>query len=103
PGPAFLSDYERYYRRRAQGELQWEFHEERRDIQEPIQAVRLFIEKRTGQAAPTFASVSQRDVETARQLIERVGFDNFGAFLAYALHEARKPNVEVQSRGGLKQ
>ena len=54
PGPTFIADYERYYLRRAQGELQWEFHEERRDIQEPLQAVRLFIEKRTGNPLSAF-------------------------------------------------
>jgi hypothetical protein len=103
PGPAFLSDYQRYYRRRAQGELQWEFHEERRDIQQPLQAARLFIQKRTGQTPSPFASVSEKEVETARQLIERVGFDDFGTFIDYALTEARKTNFDVQFLGGLKQ
>lgn len=103
PGPAFRSDYDRYYRRRAQGELQWEFHEDRRDIQEPLQAVRLFIEKRTGKPLSPFASVSDREVDTARQFIARIGFTDFPAFLDYALREARTTGFDVQFLAGLRQ
>jgi hypothetical protein len=103
PGPTFLSDYERYYRRRAQGELQWQFHEERRDIQEPLQAVRIFIEKRTGKPLSAFTSVSEKEVETARQFIARLGFHDLPAFIDYALSEARKTNFDVQLLAGLRQ
>src|SRR5437867_9479920 len=32
PGKAFFEDYDRFYRRRAQGELQWEFRADEREI-----------------------------------------------------------------------
>jgi hypothetical protein len=103
PGPVFLSDYDRYYRRRNQSEIQFEYEEERRDLQEPLQAVRLFIEKSTGKTPSPFTSVSEKDVETARQIIARVGFVDFGAFVDYALTEARKTKFPVKFLGGLKQ
>src|SRR5712671_2413712 len=36
PGPAFVLDYNRFYRYRHQGEMQFEFHTERQDISEPL-------------------------------------------------------------------
>lgn len=102
PGPAFFADYDRYYRRRGQGELQWEFHAERRDIQEPLQAVRLFMERQAGAPLSPFASVSDKEVETARQIIGGIGFDNFLAFLDFAFAEARKTRFDVRFLAGLK-
>src|ERR1700730_7108754 len=48
PSVGFFEDYERFYRRRHQGELQWAFHEDRRQISEPLKVAYLFTEKRTG-------------------------------------------------------
>ena len=50
-----------------------------------------------------FSSVSEKEVETARQFIARVGFDDFPDFIKYALSEARKTNFDVQTLSGLKQ
>ena len=51
PGVGFFEDYERFYRRRHQGELQWAFHDDRRQISEPLKVAYLFTEKRTGHPA----------------------------------------------------
>jgi hypothetical protein len=103
PGPTFLADYERYYRRRARAETRSEFHEDRSDIHEPLQAIRVFVEKRTGKPLSQFASVSDKEVTTARQLIARVGFNDFAPFIDYALAEARKTKYSVQFLAGLAQ
>jgi hypothetical protein len=42
-------------------------------------------------------------VETAKQLLTKVGFDDMPAFLDYALAEARSTRFDVQTLGGLKQ
>jgi hypothetical protein len=68
PGPTFFADYERFYRRRHQGELQWDFHEDRQQITEPLKVAYLFTEKRTGHPANSIGFVPTRAVETAKQL-----------------------------------
>ena len=45
PGPTFFADYERFYLRRHQGELQWEFSADQRAIAEPQQVAYLFAAK----------------------------------------------------------
>lgn len=103
PGEAFFRDYDRFYRHRRQGELQFEFHEERREISEPLQIAQLFVAKRTGQQAARIASFSSKDVETARELLTRVPFEEFSDFIDYALAEARTTNFDVQTLGGIRQ
>src|SRR5439155_2505631 len=48
PGQVFFEDYGRFYRGRHQGEMQFEFHEDRQEVGEPLKVAYLFIEKRTG-------------------------------------------------------
>ena len=103
PGATFFEDYERFYRRRHQGELQWEANDDRQQIGEPLKVAYLFIEKRTGHPAASIAFVPSKDVETAKQILAAIGFDEVPAFLDYALVEARKTNFDVQTLGGVKQ
>jgi hypothetical protein len=103
PGVTFFEDYERFYRRRHQGELQWNANEDRQQIGEPLKVAYMFTEKRTGNPAASIAFVPSKDVETAKQLLAAICFDEVPAFLDYALAEARKTNFDVQSLGGVKQ
>ena len=48
-GRRIFHDYDRFYRGRHQGEMQFEFHNDREDVVEPLKVAYLFIEKRTGQ------------------------------------------------------
>jgi hypothetical protein len=103
PGKGFFEDYERFYRRRHQGELQWAFHDDRRQISEPLKVASLFTEKRTGHPTGSIAFVPSKDVETAKLILATLGFDEVPAFLDYALGEAKKTNFDVQTLGGTKQ
>ena len=103
PGAAFFADYDRFYRHRQQGELQWNFHADRQTISEPLKVARLFQEKRGGEAAAPVAFVSRKDMDTAREVLERVAFEEVPAFFDYALAEAKSTNFDVQTLGGLKQ
>jgi hypothetical protein len=103
PGVIFFEDYERFYRRRHQGELQWDANEDRQQIGEPLKVAYMFTEKRTGYPAASIAFVPSKDVDTAKQLLATICFDEVPAFLDYALAEARKTNFDVQSLGGVKQ
>ena len=102
PGPAFFADYERFYRNRNQGELQWKFHADRRDIAEPLKIAYLFAAKLMGQPLGAVPYVSQKETESAKFILEQVAFDEAGDFLDYALGEAKRSNFDVRSLGGLK-
>jgi hypothetical protein len=104
PGPTFFADYDRYYRRRAQGELQWDFQADQQDLHEPLQAVRLFMERRMRKPLSGFASVSDKDTEAARAIIAGIGgFEAFPSFLDFALNAAARTNFQVRFLAGLKQ
>jgi hypothetical protein len=103
PGVAFFTDYDRFYRRHHQGDLQFDFHTDRNEVAEPLRVAYLFIERRTGQPIKDIPYVSSKDVDTAKQFLARVKFAEIPDFLDYALAEARKTNFDVQTLGGLKQ
>jgi len=63
----------------------------------------LFAEKRTGQPVASIAFVPSKDVETAKQFLAELPFEEMGAFIAYGLAEAARTNFDVQTLGGLKQ
>lgn len=103
PGRSFFDDYDRFYRRRRQGDLQFEFHDEKRGIGEPLRVAYIFAEKKTGQPASSISFVPTKDVETAKQLLSALSIDEMPSFIDYALAEARKTNFDVRTLGGLKQ
>jgi hypothetical protein len=102
PGPAFFQDFDRFYRHRAQGELQWHFHADRKEVNEPLKVAYIFTEKRTGHPATSIAFVPSKDVETAKHLLAHLPFAEMSAFIDYALAEARRTNFDVQTLGGIK-
>jgi len=103
PGPGFFQDYERFYRHRNQGELQWDFQADRRDIAEPLRIAHLFTAKRTKQDVKQITFSSSSDVEAARQLLTHISFEEAPAFLDYGLAQAASTRFDVQTLGGLKQ
>lgn len=103
PGETFFRDYDRFYRNRKQGELQFEFRGDQREISEPLHVARLFVAKRTGQPASQIASFPSKDVATARELLQVIPFAEIGDFLDYALAEAKRTNFDVQTLGGMRQ
>jgi hypothetical protein len=102
PGKVFLEDYARFYRRRQQGELQWEFHADQREIGEPLRVAHLFAQLKNGPPAAQ-PYVSSKEVENARQLLADIPFSEMRSFLDFALSEARKTDFDVQTLGGVRQ
>jgi hypothetical protein len=102
PGPAFFADYERFYRNRNQGELQWNFHADRRDIAEPLKLAYLFASKLMGQELGAVPYVSQKETQSAKFILEQVAFDQTGDFLDFALAEAKRNKFDVKSLGGIR-
>ena len=100
---AFFTDYDRFYRRRQKGSVQFDFHADRQQIAEPLKVAYLFVEKRDGRASPGIPYVPSKDVETAKYLLTHVAFSDIPDFLDYALVEAKKTRFDVQTLGGLKQ
>lgn len=103
PGAAFFSDYQRFYANRAQGEIQFRFHEESQTIGEPHKVAYLFAEKRTGRKRDSVPYVSSKDVATAKELLIHVPLAGMSDFLDYALAEAAKTRFDLQTLGGVKQ
>lgn len=103
PGSAFFTDYDRFYRRRERGSVQFDFHTDRQQIAEPLKVAYLFVEKRNGRTSAGIPYVPSKDVETAKYLLARVAFEDIPDFLDYALAEAKKTRFDVQTLGGLKQ
>jgi hypothetical protein len=103
PGPAFFQDYDRFYRHRKQGELQWDFQADRRDIAEPLRIAHLFTAKRTKQDVKQVTFSSSSDVEAARQLLTHLSLEEAPAFIDYGLAQAASTKFDVQTLGGLKQ
>ncbi len=103
PGVSFFADYQRFYANRAQGEIQFKFHEESQAIGEPHRVAYLFIERRTGKKRDSVPYVSSRDVATAKELLVHVPLAVMPDFLDYALAEAAKTRFDLQTLGGVKQ
>ena len=103
PGSAFFDDYNRFYRSRHQGGLQFTFHKERRSIAEPLKLAYLFVQKRTGQSADSIPGVSSKDRQTAEYILAHVPIEEANHFLDFAFAKAKKTNFDVQTLGGLKQ
>jgi hypothetical protein len=103
PSSTFFTDYDRFYRHRQQGSIQFDFHADRQQIAEPLKVAYLFVEKRNGRANAGIPYVPSKDVETAKYLLSRVSFEDIPDFLDYALAEAKKTSFDVQTLGGLKQ
>ena len=103
PGQTFFADYDRFYRHRMQGEMQWNFHDDRRETSEPLKVAYLFIEKRTGKPVKDIPYVSSKEVESAKQLLSQLSFENIPDFLDYAIAEANKTHFDMQTLGAVKQ
>jgi hypothetical protein len=72
------------------------FHDDRRQISEPLKVAYIFTEKRTGHPADSIAFVPTKDVETAKLILTAIGFDEVPAFLDYALAEGRFNSVRTR-------
>jgi hypothetical protein len=103
PGAVFFADYDRFYRRRQRGHIEFDFHADRQQIAEPLKVAYLFLEKRNGRTNDGIPYVPSKDVETAKYLLTRIPFADMPDFLDYALAEAKKTRFDVQTLGGLKQ
>jgi hypothetical protein len=103
PGPAFFADYDRFYRRQRVAAVRFSMDDDRRDIAEPLKVAYLFTQKRDGRPAAGIPYVPSKDVETARQILALVPFDDVSDFIDYALAQAKKTRFEVQNLGGIRQ
>jgi hypothetical protein len=103
PGSAFVRDYDRFYRGRHQPAMRFEFNRDREEVAEPLKVAYLFQEKRSGKTAMGIPYVSSKEVQTAKELLKKLSFEEMPQFLTYALQEAEKTKFDVQHLGGLRQ
>ena len=103
PGKAFFQDYERFYRRRQQGELQWEFHADQREI---ARAAARRVPVRAAEDRPRTAynpMSAQRRLRTPGSSSSTSHLRRCRTFLDFALAEAGKTHFDVQTLGGVRQ
>lgn len=103
PGAAFFADYDRFYRNRLQGEMQFQFTTDRKEVAEPLKLAYAFLEKRDGQSLSAIPYVPSKDVETAKLLLEQFSFEEANRFIVFGLREASRTNFDVRTLGGLRQ
>ena len=103
PGDSFFQDYDRFYRHRRQSDFQFGFHDDQRQVGEPLRVAYLFARKRTGQEVSAVAFVPTKDVETAKSFLAELSFAEMPSFIDYALREASRTNFAVKTLGGIKQ
>ena len=103
PGASFFADYDRFYRRANRPSVQFGEHVDKRQIAEPLKLAYVFAQRRSGRPQEGIPYVSSKDVETAKFILERIGFDHAPDFIDYALAQAKKTRFDVQSLGGVRQ
>ena len=103
PGAAFFHDYDRFYRYRQQGDLQFDFHADRQEVMEPIKVAYLFAERRSGAELGSVSFAPSHDVEAAKEILKHIAFADMPGFLDFALERAKATEFDVQTLGGLKQ
>jgi hypothetical protein len=101
PGEGFFSDYDQFYRHRNQGELQWRFQADQRQVAEPMKVAYLFMEKKAGRPIAGIPYVSSAEMQKAKDILARIAFADVGSFLDYALEHARTTNFDPQSLAGI--
>ncbi|MGI8426190.1 MAG: hypothetical protein ACR2M4_06260 [Actinomycetota bacterium] len=103
PGAGFFEDYERFYNRRMQAELQFTFASDKNTIQEPQEIVLHFHQELNGDAdISTEFGFSEKETLFASSLLEKHSVEEVKAFIDYGLAEAKKTNFDIRSFGGLK-
>ncbi len=103
PGATFYEDYDRFYRQRSRGARPTDVSPDKRAVGEPLKLAYLFMEKRTGQPVSSVAFVNSKDVNTAKEILGAISFEEAPAFLDFALAAARETNFDVQTLGGVRQ
>jgi hypothetical protein len=103
PGRTFFEDYDRFYRKRRRPAVGSGLEQDQEGIAAPLKIAYLFAQKRLGKPESSIGFVSSKEVETAKQLLARVGPEDISSFLDYALAQARSTRFDVQTLGGLKQ
>src|SRR5205823_5765989 len=85
PGKGFFRDYDHFYLGKSTRILQFERAADEAQVQRPLAITRYFFEQRLG----TSNLVDQRfmggDIQFARALIDRIGYDECRPFIDFAL------------------
>jgi hypothetical protein len=103
PGSGFFEDYERFYNRQRQSEMQFTLAADKNAIQEPQEIVLHFQRQLNGDADTGIEfGFSEKETLFASSLLEKHGVEEVKAFIDYGLAEARKTNFDIRSLGGLK-
>lgn len=103
PGKGFFRDYEYFYLRKSTRILQFERAADEVQVQKPLAITRYFFEQRLGGANLGDLRFTEGDIQFARELIERFGYDECRPFIDYALAAAKGTKFEMKTLRGTQQ
>jgi flagellar motility protein MotE (MotC chaperone) len=103
PGRGFFRDYDHFYLGKNTRILQFERAADEARVQKPLSVVRYFFEKRLGTSNLGDQRFMDGDIQFARQLIDRIGYDECRPFIDFALASAKSTHFEVKTLRGLEQ
>ncbi len=103
PGKGFFRDYDHFYLGKATRILQFERAADEAKIQKPLAITRYFFEQRLGINNLGGQRFAEGDVQFARELIERIGYDECRPFIDFALLSAESTKFEIKTLRGVRQ
>ena len=104
PGKGFREDYENFYLRKKQPELQFAYHADKKEIQEPIDVISLFYKKLYSYEDTKSINVfSNKEVDFARELLKQVEGNSIIGFIEFSLSEAASTNFDIKTFCGVRQ
>jgi hypothetical protein len=103
PGKGFFRDYDHFYLGKGTRILQFERAADEAKVQKPLVITRYFFEQRLGTTNLDDQRFTEGDIQFARDLIERIGYDECRPFIDFALTSAKSTKFEVKTLRGIEQ
>ncbi|MGH9876607.1 MAG: hypothetical protein ACRD5H_03140, partial [Nitrososphaerales archaeon] len=103
PGQGFYQDYENFYKAAKQQTLRFEYSKEVHEIQRPLDLVAYFYEQLYGnQESNSYPVLSPKETEFAKDILQRLEFEEAKQFVDFALAEAAGTGFDIKTFGGVR-
>jgi Replication initiator protein A len=103
PGKGFFRDYDHFYLGKGMRILQFERAADEARVQKPLAITRYFFEQRLGTTNFGDRRFTEGDIQFARDLIERISYDECRPFIDFALASAKTTKFEMKTLRGIQQ
>jgi hypothetical protein len=104
PGSGFQKDYDNFYMKKLQTEIQYEYLNDLQDIQEPLELVSYFYTQLyAGTDTDNVSIFSPKDTDFAKQILEDILISEAKDFVDYSLAEAVTTGFDIKTFCGIRQ